>query len=315
MLPFYFQVLKTRERRILPTVFISFCPLHVYDRCLVFTSHHRSHKEPLFQFTFQRSFHTETLSAPFYLLSLSLHSSRCWPVDYSGEQTGSQIVCVSYFEFSWMFDIHRKRSRHVSSDFSLLPLLLSLFLPHPLYRRRSERWEVLLPIPLNLCLPFSTSCFSFHFTFSSWYQSPCILFICMVQHLSCFLSLSSLLISFFKLFVFLQYFFWIIFFSPPSAPVSASPVGLFPCLTVLFLPAVLSGVFQTFGACQEPPGLARLSPAFIAIRSNTGTRSSVSSQQQHLQEDKLAAWRLADLQTVKFPSLFETSAVCWLLYC
>lgn len=84
----------------------------------------------------------------------------------------------------------------------------------------------------------------------------------------------------------------------PSSFSSCSTVSvrLVPCLTLLFLPDVLAGVFQTLGARQEPPGVARLSPPFLPIRSGTGTQSSVSSQQQ-LQEDKLAAGGLADLQT------------------
>lgn len=69
---------------------------------------------------------------------------------------------------------------------------------------------------------------------------------------------------------------------------------LFLVLTLPFVPAVLSGVFQTFGACQEPPGLARLSPPFIPTRSDAGTPSSVSSQQQQqqLQEDELATGQI-----------------------
>lgn len=145
----------------------------------------------------------------------------------------------------------------------------------------------------------------------------------MVQHVSSFLSLSSLFFSFFYLF----YFFLIssqtsgaIFFFSSSC--SMSLFLLFLVLTLPFLPAVLSGVFQTFGAGQEPPGLAHLSPPFISIESNTGTQSSVSSQQQ-LQEDELAAgWihRLSNflliLKLLQFAGFFIVNLSvqwCWIL--
>lgn len=96
--------------------------------------------------------------------------------------------------------------------------------------------------------------------------------------------------------------FWILlsFFPPP--PVRES------CLTLLFLPALLSGVVQTFGARQEPPGVARLSAPFIPIRSDAGTASFVSSQQQ-LQEGQLAAVSLVHWLTLKLTPRVQTSAV------
>lgn len=59
-----------------------------------------------------------------------------------------------------------------------------------------------------------------------------------------------------------------------------------PGLTLPLLPALLSGVFQTPGASQEPPGLALLCPLLRPV--HAGTQSFVSSQQQ-LQEDEIAA--------------------------
>lgn len=74
---------------------------------------------------------------------------------------------------------------------------------------------------------------------------------------------------------------------------------------------LLSGLFQTPGAGQEPPGLALLCPLLLPI--HTGTQSSVSSQQQ-LQEDKIAAGHPAASQTVTHFCM-KSRAVCWLLYC
>lgn len=82
------------------------------------------------------------------------------------------------------------------------------------------------------------------------------------------------------------------------------------CLTPLFLPAFLSGHFQTFGARQELPGVAYFSPPFPPVRSNTGIESSVSSQRQ-LQEDQLTAGQLVDLQTRKRVYLVSKPSVCW----
>lgn len=82
------------------------------------------------------------------------------------------------------------------------------------------------------------------------------------------------------------------------------------CLTPPFLPAFLSGHFQTFGARQELPGVAYFSPPFPPVRSNTGIESSVSSQRQ-LQEDQLTAGQLVDLQTRKRVYLVSKPSVCW----
>lgn len=82
------------------------------------------------------------------------------------------------------------------------------------------------------------------------------------------------------------------------------------CLTPPFLPAFLSGHFQTFGARQELPGVAYFSPPFPPVRSNTGIESSVSSQRQ-LREDQLTAGQLVDLQTRKRVYLVSKPSVCW----
>lgn len=132
-----------------------------------------------------------------------------------------------------------------------LPAILNI-LPHFL--------SFYFVLPLHLLLPVSP--YSFHL-----YGSTST-------------SLSSLLLSFSTFCFSPNVWIFLIFFLLQYL----SFVSLVPCLTLPFLPAVLSGVFQTFGACQETPGLARLSPPFIPIRSHTGTQSSVSSQQQ-LQED------------------------------
>ena len=147
---------------------------------------------------------------------------------------------------------------------------------------KGERCRFLFP--LIFCLPLSTSrLISFPFTFSaSCCRSLCILFPFMVQLAPTYLSLSSVLLFHFSLIssphirIDLPHLF-----SPPPPPVTLVPCFNSPCCP-------LSGVFQTFGACQEPPGVARLSPPVTPIRSDAGTQSSVSSQQQ-LQDDELAA--------------------------
>lgn len=111
------------------------------------------------------------------------------------------------------------------------------------------------------------------------------------------------------------HFSWI--FSHPSGliclcPCVVLPVSLASNFTLLFLPAACSGLFQTFGAGQEPPGLAHLSSSpFIPPRSDTGTRSSASSQQQ-LQDDQIAVRPLGDFQAVPFLSSIKTFSVFWL---
>lgn len=198
-------------------------------------------KEPLFLFTFQRSLHSETLSAP---TLISSHSLFIPPSVVDPQTDLIYVVCCVFVLFLIYFELHgclgftTKRCPHVSSDFSVLPLLLSLFLPPLLYRRRLERWDVVFPISLIFCLPAVLNILphflSFNFSSTSCYRSPCILFIYMVHHLPVFLSLSSLLLFFS---IFLPYFSlispqtsgstFLIFFSPPSAPVSV-------CLSVLF---------------------------------------------------------------------------------
>lgn len=162
-----------------------------------------------------------------------------------------------------MFGIHHKLSPRVSSDFSLLPPLLSLFLP-----------------PFLPC--FTEDC--------QKGERCCVLCLPVLNILPCFLSFYFLLPLHFLLPVSFHLFGLltsIFLFVPPFKLLVLSlgvclPVSLVPCLTLPFLPAVLSGVFQTFGAGQESPGLARLSPHFVPIRSDTRTRSS---SQQQLQED------------------------------
>lgn len=62
-----------------------------------------------------------------------------------------------------------------------------------------------------------------------------------------------------------------IFFSSSTDLVS------FDMLTSFSTSTVLSGVFQTHGACQEAPGLARLSPCFTPTRSDARLQSCASS--------------------------------------
>lgn len=181
-----------------------------------------------------------------------------------------------------MFGIHHERSPRVSSDF-FLPSSPSVSLPPSAALQKTVR-KVRGPISLIFCPLFSTShLISFYFLLHLLLPgSPCS-FTCVwfsiegVFHLFLVLLCFSLLSPQTSGWIFLIFFFP----PPPAVCLSVSPVS---CLTLPFLPAVLSGVFQTFGACQEPPGLARLAPPFIPIRSDAGTRSSVSSQQQ-LQED------------------------------
>lgn len=92
---------------------------------------------------------------------------------------------------------------------------------------------------------------------------------------------------------------------PPMPVVFDHNVLQLPLLPVCglilpFLPALLSGVFQTSGPYQEPPGLALLSPLLLPIC--TGTPSFISSQQQ-LQEDKIATGCPAASQTVGLTSI------------
>lgn len=129
-------------------------------------------------------------------------------------------------------------------------------------------------------------------------------------------SLSRILILMVYLSSLLLYlhFSWI--FSHPSGLICLCsrvvlPVSLASNFTLLSLPAACSGLFQTFGACQELPGLAHLSSSFIPPRSDTGTRSSVSSQQQ-LPKDQIAVGLLGDFQAVAFHSSIKTFAVFWL---
>lgn len=103
------------------------------------------------------------------------------------------------------------------------------------------------------------------------------------------------------------YLFFHHFFPTASSSITA---WFSSCLTPLFLPAVLSGHFQTFGVRQELPGVAYFSPPFPPIRSNTGIQSSVSSQRQ-LQEDQLTADQLVDLQTRRHVYLVSKLSVCW----
>lgn len=79
------------------------------------------------------------------------------------------------------------------------------------------------------------------------------------------------------------------------------PLLLVRGLILPFLPALLSGVFQTSGPYQEPPGLALLSPLLLPICN--GTPSFISSQQQ-LQEDKIATGCPVASQTVGLTSIW-----------
>lgn len=235
----FLRCLKSLRNRISS---ISFCFLLSPSSLIIFVFSH-----PIIHqfFTFQRSLHTETPSAPPFLFALFIRPS--------------------------VVDLQTVLSPHVSSDFSLLPLfsfLLLLLSPPLLYRRRLERWEVsrhishvifclpqhhLLHLPFLSPPPPATGVPVFFLLPSSFLD----LFPNICLDLSRLVSLRCLV---------------------------CVPVSLVPCLTLPFLPAVLSGVFQTLGAGQEPPGLARVSPHFVPIRSDTGTRNSDSSQQQ-LQED------------------------------
>lgn len=138
-------------------------------------------------------------------------------------------------------------------------------------RRSCLLWLSLLPLLLSL-LP---TCFTEDGQKGERRPAPCLLAAC------CLLSSSVL--------------FCCACFN--SATPSSSPL--------------LSGLFQTPGAGQEPPGLALLCPLLLPI--HTGTQSSVSSQQQ-LQEDKIAAGHPAASQTVTHFCM-KSRAVCWLLYC
>lgn len=154
---------------------------------------------------------------------------------------------------------------------SLLPAFVFLPLFLPCFTEDSQKGE-----KCRFSFSFSAFCSqhparfpAFLFTFSSLSasccQSPCI---CILFSFLLYPSFSSQTSG---------------CFFPPPAPVSLS-VCRVAFLTLPFLPALLSGVFQTFGAGQEAPGVACLSPPFTPIRSDTGTQSFDSSQQQ-LQED------------------------------
>ncbi len=126
--------------------------------------------------------------------------------------SGVQIRSLFVFLFwvSWMFGIHHGRSPHVSSDFSLLPLLLSLFLLFPLrlYRRRSERWEVSLPIPLIYCLPAVLNLLP-HFL-SFYFLLPLHLLLPVSQYsFHLYGSTSTSLSSLLSFFLYLPQNFWI----------------------------------------------------------------------------------------------------------
>lgn len=179
------------------------------------------------------------------------------------------FVFPGYFE-CWMFDVHHKCSPHVSSFPSFLCFCLSSSLP--CFTEDSQKGE-------RCRVPFLWS--------STWLliSFPLLHLLLSISHILLIYTVQYLL-SFISSFFFHLNFslissqhFWIHLFSSCCSCVCLH-VGLVHCLTLPFLPAVLSGVFQTFGACQEPPGLARLSSFFIPIRSNTGTQSSVSPQQQ-----------------------------------
>lgn len=81
-----------------------------------------------------------SISTHFYLLSLFLSSSvSCWPADFTLENKYEASLFVSYlFWVWWMIWIQNKRGPHVSSDFSLLLLLSSLFHP-PLPLQKTVR--------------------------------------------------------------------------------------------------------------------------------------------------------------------------------
>lgn len=125
-----------------------------------------------------------------------------------------------------------------------------------------------------------------------------------------FQFLSACIISFPSLFWFYLSFYLFIFPSLLSHGLFQYQCLVPLCLTPPFLPAFLSGHFQTFGARQELPGVAYFSPPFPPVRSNTGIESSVSSQRQ-LQEDQLTAGQLVDLQTRKRVYLVSKPSVCW----
>lgn len=147
---------------------------------------------------------SQTVSPPSATLQLSLHSSiSCWPADWS-QSTNKQSDCLCFCWVSWMFGIHHNLSPHVSSDFSLLPLLLSLFLLFPLrpYRRRSERWEVSPPVSLVFCLPVVLNILPHFLSFYFLLPLHLLLLVSPVSfHLygSTSTSLSSLLLFFFYL--------------------------------------------------------------------------------------------------------------------
>lgn len=163
--------------------------------------------------------------------------------------------------WSWVFGIHDKFLPRVSSSSLSLSPSPSPALQRMVRKVRGVSSQSFLPS----CKVFNTS---FLCTFSSTWASCYLVFVLFCfpfSHFIHFSSLSNLLVLF-----------------PHLVSLSLSVV--FPCLTLPFLPAPLSGVFQTFGACQEPPGMACLSAPFTPIRSDTGTQIFDSSQQQ-LQED------------------------------
>lgn len=234
------------------------------------------------------------------------HASSSWPVvhfpNHSSSCTSSFILLFlpqenklffcffNLFGVSWVWD--SPQTQPSCLPWPLPPFSVFLCLLPPCFTedgQKGERCQFLF-LWSPPCLPPQHPAW-FPPLFSS-------VFICVVVYFFT-LSLNSPQTS--------ESVFLIIFF--PTSTLCSS-VGLVPCLTLLSPPAVLSGVFQTFGARQEPPGVAHLSPPFPPVRSDTGTRSS----QQQLQEDELAAGRLVDSQTVKLPSHLETSALCRLLY-
>lgn len=166
---------------------------------------------------------------------------------------GEQIWNQNVFVFLKLCLRRHKCSPCVSSDFSFILLLLSLLSFFVLYRRWSGRWEV--------SLLWSSACFfsvSPHFSDSTHISQCSLLF-----YFFFFLVSPISLLDHFPIFLF-------------SSSTCLCLVS-FDMLTPFSSSTVLSGVFQTHGACQEAPGLAHLSPCFTPTRSNARLQSCASS--------------------------------------
>lgn len=248
--------------------------------------HLTNSKEPLFHFTFQCSH--------FYLLSFQLSISY-WPADCTqNKYEASLFVFLSSFSFSWMFGIHHKRSPRVSSDFSLLPLLLSL-LPFPALQKTVRKVRGVESHFFLLHLLQSDSCSSFHSHGS----------ISTVLHLSSFLFFFNLNFSLISSQTFGSIYFLLLLQCLTARPScllfnstvpSCCPLRCFPNFWRLSGAAWLGPSLFFLHSLQE-----RHWDSELCLLSTTTTR-------------RLNSCWTTDGFPVKLTSNIKTYAVCWLLY-